>query len=421
MGVTPHPALGINLPSHCRRLMLVGLTVIELGEFVAVPMCGKLLAGLGAEVIKVEPPGLGDRARRHGPFPGDIPHLERSGMFLQLNVNKSAVTLDPATAEGRALLAGLLDQADVLVTDVSPARRAEWGLEAAALTAAHPALVLASITPFGMTGPLSDEPGDDLLCNALSGTAWAIGEPGRAPLQMPLFQCDQQAGIAAAGAVLAALISRLGTGRGQVLDLSTADVMAAYAGTNAAIFFPYGRPYRRAGTNANGHGGPYPYAIFPCKDGHVAIIARSRADWMKFIDSLGHPDWADDPRYGDQIEISARYAEEVDALLRPLLARYSKDELFALAQQWGYPLAPLRTLAEAVAEPQFAHRRFFAQVPVEGGPPLRLPNLPYRFSGWPQPPVRPAPGLGADNARILGGRLGLTPEALAQLSARGVI
>ncbi|MBI3994244.1 MAG: CoA transferase, partial [Candidatus Lambdaproteobacteria bacterium] len=120
-------------------------------------------------------------------------------------------------------------------------------------------------------------------------------------------------------------------------------------------------------------------------------------------------------------EISAKFAEEVDALLRPLLARHTKDELFDLAQHWGYPLAPLRTIAEAVAEPQFAHRGFFAELPVPGGATLCLPNLPYRFSGWPRPPVRPAPALGADNARILGGRLARSPETLERLVAQGVI
>ena len=401
--------------------MLSKLRIVEVGDFISAPFCTKMFADLGAEVIKIEEPGIGDSSRRYGPFFDDRPDKERSGLFIYLNSNKIGVTLNLNTSQGREIMGRILKKADIFVTNISLDQRKKWKLRYNDFISLYPSLIYCSITPYGTEGPYKDYKGFDLQCCAISGTSWAIGDPEREPLQMPLFLCDYQAGINGAAASMSALIGKRKSGKGEYIDISASDVMASYVGSNSILYIFYGLQWRRAGKRAYGSGGFYPYGIFRCKDGYVCIICRTKKDWEGFIKSIGHPDWADDLRYQEPAQIGRDYPDEVDSLLEPILMKLTKEELFELAKKWQFPLAPLRNIQEAIEEPQLSFRNFFSKVKHPKGGSFFLPNPPYHFSNRNRISIRPAPLLGEHNNMFYGDRLGFSPVKLRELREREII
>ena len=395
--------------------MLKGLKVLEFGQFISAAFCTKMLADLGAEVIKVEPPEKGDCSRYYGPFPGDEAHPERSGLFLFLNHNKLGITLDVEQRQGREALLRLIRGSDILVENYPLPKMSNLDLDYATTSKINPSLIHCAITPFGWKGPYRDLPGSSIHCCALSGASWAIGSPDREPLEIPLHQSDYQAGINAAAAIMVALRYRQLKGTGQHIDISASDVMATYVGTNAILYIFYGLQWYRAGRRAYGSGGPYPYGVFPCKDGHVCLIARTPQDWDRLLKALGSPEWSKNPRYWDQIRMGREYPDEVDALLIPILRKYTQAKLFQMAQEWGFPLAPVRNMAQALKEPQLAERNLFGRVDHQEAGRLIFLRPPYQFSDYRPELPRPAPLLGEHNDLIQRSRLGFSQEKIPEL------
>jgi crotonobetainyl-CoA:carnitine CoA-transferase CaiB-like acyl-CoA transferase len=403
--------------------MLGDLKVIEFGEFVSAPVCGKMLAEAGAEVIKVEKPGTGDLARSYGPFPEEKPHLERSGLYLSLNNNKLGITLDVKNPRGRDIFFKLLKKCDVLIEGYPPKEILSLGLDYQNTSEVNRSLIHCSITPFGQTGPYSDLPGTSLQCCALSGASWAIGSHDREPLEVPLHQSDFQAGINGACAIVVALIHRARQGKGQHIDVSASDVMAHYVGINALTFIYYGLKWHRDGRRAYGSGGPYPYGIFPCKDGQVCLIGRSRQDWDNILTTLGKPEWAENPRYRDLIKMGCEYPDEVDSLLIPLLKRYTQAELFEMAQRRGIPLAPLWNISQVLNEPHFAEREVFVRTNHPEAGDLLSVRLPYRLHQNQNYAfnLKAAPTIGQHNELVFCRRLGYSKEQLQEFKSQGII
>jgi len=396
---------------------LAGIRVVEWGDLIAAAYCAKLLSEFGAQVDKVEGPG-GDAARGYGPFPGDIADPESSGIYIFLNSGKRSVVADVEAAAGMRVLHALIARADVLVTNQPLALRRRLGLDAASLRARYPGLIVVSLSVFGDSGPNADVPAQAIDAYAASGTAWVIGEPEREPLIVPLLQADYQAGAHGAAAVLMALIARrrrpqpAGMTAGESIDIASADVFAAAAGSNGMIYLYYGlQKWARAGRRAFASGGPYPYVILPCKDGAVCLIGRARHEWARLVEAMGQPDWTADPRYQDLHAMGRDYPEEVDALVTPWLARHTRAELMRLAEQRGFPLGPLRTMAEVVASPQFAHRGFFRQVPHAKHGAITVPGVPWLTAGPEAPVPRAAPRLGQHTAEVMR-ELGLARQAM---------
>ncbi len=381
-------------------MTLSGLTVLEAGEFVAAPYCGRLLADLGARVIKLEPPG-GDISRRYGPFPGGAPDPEKSGLFTFLNTGKESVVADFADPASREQVQALAARADVWLTGHPRRGLAEQGLDWDALSRANSRLVYCALSTFGWSGPYRDRQGGGLHASALAGVTWAIGQPGRPPLQLPLAQADFQGGVNAACAILVALYSRRRNGAGQFIDVALAEVLANYAGIGSTLYLYHGLQWRRDGQRASGSMGPYPLGIFPCKDGLVVLIARTPRDWDRFLKAMGSPAWADNPRYRDQVAMGRDYPDEVDALVRELLKDYNREELFRMAREQGFPLAPLRTIRDSLEDTQFAHRGFFETVELPGIGPVKLPRLPFQFSSVKPRPLAAPPRLGQHTAAAL--------------------
>lgn len=403
---------------------LSDIRVIDLSQGIAGPYCTKLLADYGAEVIKIEPPGEGDAARRLGPFPDDLPHPERSGLFLHLNTNKKSVTLDVSTASGAVILEKLLARADVLVESYPPGRMAEWGLGYDDLRDEFPSLIYASITPFGQTGPYRDYQGNSIVAMAVSTLMYATGDPDKEPLTTGGTPADYLAGEQCWLGVLAALLYRDGEGQGQRVDVSLAEAAACVDEYNAAMYAFAGAIRRRYYSR---HVWSYPQDILPCKDGYVVVIPGaggfptpdtigSASPMALLLDRL---DLDQQPLFWSMAQRMLQW-QEVDEILRPYLETHTAREIVEMAQALRMPFAYVPTVAELLEDEHLRARGFFveAEHPEAGkltytGPPFRMSETPFR--------VGRAPFLGEHNEETIVGELGYEGEDLNILRDRDVI
>ena len=401
----------------------LGLRIIELGNFITAPYCSKLFADLGAEVIKVEKPGTGDEARSNGPFPGDKPHPEKSGLFIYLNGNKMGITLNLETATGKDIFRRLICESDILIENNPPGFLEGLGLSYETLSRLNPKMIVISITPFGQSGPYKDYKAYSINCAAGGGESNCIGEPSREPLAPPLSLGGYQAGVMAAGASMVALFAREKEGKGQHVDISEAEVWAKMHTSLMVHNFVFGGKKRtRTGHRTLGF---YPYTVLPCKDGYVSLIAVLGTQWKKFLEIVGGgriPDWyANEPKFSDRWVNSLKYADELDGFLKPWLMSHTREEIFSQCQEKRIPFAPVRTVDEVVNSNDLKERNFFVETkhPCAGktkypGPPFKLSSMPLKLSGH-------APLLGQHNEKIYCGRLGYSKHHLVKLRRTGVI
>jgi len=401
--------------------LLSGLKVVEYGNFIAAAHCAKMMADLGAEVIKIEESGKGDESREYGPFPDDIPHLERSGLFLYLNANKLGITLNINNLTGQEILKKLLKDADIFVENNPPKLMKKLGLDYARIKKINPRLIVTSITPFGQTGPYRDYKAYAINCCAAGGVSQITGHYWREPLTMPVSLGHYQAAIAAAGATMVALLARDVIGHGQQVDISEAEVWATYH-----VGFGVTKYTGGAGDGLTkgylGGGMTYPAGrLIPCKDGHIALVAPQLKQWVKFLELMGTPDWTKDPRYRDRHAMQDDYPEEVDALLAPWFLDRTKREIFEICEKNAIPFAPLFNMKDEVEDPHLKAREFFVTVDREEVGKLKYPGAPYKLYDAPWALKRPAPLLGEHNEEIYCKRLGYTKEDLTALKRAGVI
>jgi crotonobetainyl-CoA:carnitine CoA-transferase CaiB-like acyl-CoA transferase len=391
---------------------LAGLKVLEYCQMISGPYCGKLLADLGAEVIKVEQPPEGDPARTRGPFPNDVPHPEKSGLFLYLNTNKLGVTLNPRTTSGRQLFQRLAEQADVLIEDRPPEEMADLGLDYARLSAANPRLIVTSITPFGQTGPYRDYKSHHLnLYHASGHSSFFYVAPKDRRKEPPVVAGgevgDYDAGLAAAVAILAALFSRLTTGQGQHIDISKFEALLALERVMVARFANTPEPPPLPGMVGG---------LLPCKDDHVVITPVQKHQWQALMELMGNPAWAQDEKCRDETTRS-QHRDEIQPLLEEWMAQHPKEELYHKGQALGLPIGPVRTTAEIANWPQARQRGFFAHLDHPQAGRLEYPTAAYKLSETPWRGERAAPLLGEHNEQIYCGRLGCSKEQLTRMAA----
>jgi CoA:oxalate CoA-transferase len=399
---------------------LTSLRLIEYSTSIAAAASGKMLADLGAEVIKVEPPRAGDPARYHGPFSDDIPDPERSGLFLYLNANKRGTTLDPALPTGRHLLHRLLAEADVFLHNWSPAEAEALGLGYEHLHQHHARLIVTAVTPYGSTGPYANYRGADITACAAGGVSIGTGFPERPPLTLPLSLGAHFASIAAGAAILLAAFGRDVTGRGQFVDVSESDVLAILlAGYGIPTYIYRGVTGIRAGRHMSL--GLYPNAVFECRDGFVCIDCPQLAQWNRLLEVMGSPPWVNEPRYRDRRQVTEQYPQEVDTLMAPWLMARDKSTIFAETQAQRIPVGPVNTMRDVIDDAQLRARQYFATVERDDTGPLTYPGAPYRLSRTPWSIRRPAPHLGEHNEEIYGGRLGVSRQELILLGQTGII
>jgi crotonobetainyl-CoA:carnitine CoA-transferase CaiB-like acyl-CoA transferase len=398
---------------------LSGISVLELGELVSAPYCGKLFADYGADVVKVEPPA-GDPARTWGPFPKDEPHPEKSGLYFFLNTNKRGITLDVTTPRGRDVFRELAAKADVVIENQRPGTLASWGIDYPTLATANPNLVMISITPFGQTGPYSDWLGTDLNAFHLSGASSRYcGRPGEAPLMHGTFASDFYGAVTAATWGLGAVYGRKNAGGGQQLDVSCAEAIAAtfVGGQNIGGYAQDGKFERRTGV-----GMPLgaPATILPCKDGHVWMLALEAGQWNGLGRVMGNPEWMTVDIFQDMYQ-RAQNADAIYPLIVEWTMEHGKREIMDRCQAEGVPVTAVFTVAEAAEHPHLAARGYLTEIehPVLGK--VRDLGAPFQLPASPGGPTRPAPLLGQHNAEVYGERLGLDAAALGELRSAGVV
>lgn len=389
---------------------LAGVRVLELARYIAGPYCGKLLAGFGAEVIKVEHPHTGDPARHWGPFPGDRPDLEASGMYLYLNTNKKSITVDLETATGQEIVQRLAEESDVLLEDFPPGTLQRLGLDYERLAQRNPRLILVSVTPFGQTGPWSRWKGDELILHAVSGLLHITGDPDREPLKNGGHHALYNTGIAAFGATLMALYMQQLTGEGQRVDLAGYEAMTYMLEpprvTQASI--------RGEFRNRTGNRG----SLLPAADGFVNFIPGPSRQWESIAEITGNPEFIE--RFGNNPQARQQNADELEAMLLPWLLDHSKLEFYhegqKRGQNYGYVMSP----QEMVESPQVQERGFFVEIEHPRVGRKLYPGAPYKLSRTPWQVGR-APLLGEHTEEVLCGRLGYTPQELVDLRRAGVI
>lgn len=398
---------------------LDNLQVLEWGDFISAPFCTEMLAQLGAEVIKIEPP-CGDEARNYGPFPGDKPDSEKSGLFLYLNLDKSGITLDPEKPAGREILFKILEDTDVFVVNQPQLDLVSLGLDYEALNERFPKLIMTVITPFGDSGPYRDWKGYDINACSLGGITSTIGHPGLAPLSPPLHQGHHQAGLMAAIAIMLAVLNRDKTGKGSFIDQSESDVWATiHIGIYLQAFVNGGAARKRSG-----HYVPQAYvdAVLPCKDGSVCIDTPQKRQWLRFMEAIGNPEWMNDPIFEDRNKTTNEHLEEADRYLSQWLMQHDKEEIFRTLQDARVPSAPVRTVDELLSDPHMKQREFFVSVEHPAAGKLNsYPGVPYKYSKKPGRTARPAPLLGEHNEEIYCGQLGYAKDELSRLKEDEVI
>ena len=389
--------------------------MVELASGVPGPFCAKLLAGLGAEVVKIEPLA-GDSTRHDGPFPGQVPHPEKSGQFLHLNTAKRSVTCDTTTADGLAILRELLADADIVVLDLSRSALTRRALEPERLQEEFPRLIIASVTPFGLTGPYAEHQGPELVACALSGYMTLTGLPDREPLKPYGSLLGYQAGLQAATGAVAALIEREHTGRGGLIDVSIMEAGSFLLGSSQLAAHFFGRRIVRDGARNVGGSkdGGYPSTIRPCKGGHVHCHLNARHRDLLFT-LMPDPRW-DNPELQ---KFMHGHADEIDAIMDEWLADKDKFEVTRMAQELRLPFTEVMTIGEVMRDEHYREREAFVPIhhPVAGE--VVQPGAPLRVSGadW---KTDAAPTLGQDTEAILI-NLGYTREDMSRLSAAGII
>jgi CoA:oxalate CoA-transferase len=401
------------------RQALADVKVLEFSEFVSGPYCGKLLSNQGAQVIKIEKPGLGDKARSYGPFPENLPHPEKSGLFLFLNTNKSGITLNTETAAGRKIFKELVKWADILVEDHAVKEMEGWGLSYNDIKDINPSLIMTSITPFGQTGPYKDYKGNDLI-TAHSGTE-AFGNPDEGvtdtanmpPLKVPYHAADFMCGLTASAVTLGALLGRGNNGEGQHIDLSKQEALASITRQQLAYYSVMEEnPSREFGRKKFGG------FLYPCKDGYVVIWIGPH--YHLVVKMMGDPEWSKEPMFADPLQRNG-YIIELNMLISAWTQEHTAEEVNNLALQYGVPCSLVRNVKDLVNDEQLAFREFWQEIDHAIAGKLKYPGAPFRLSGTPASFERPAPLLGEHNEKVYGDILHYSREQLVRMRQGGII
>ena len=383
--------------------------MLDVGEGVSGPYAARTLAWLGAEVVKVESPE-GDLSRRMGPFPDDAPHPEKSALFLALNAGKRGVTLDLDLEDDRARFLGLVADSQIVVDNHPNGWLDERGIGYEDLTAVRNDVILCQITPFGDWGPYSKYDASDLSLFHMSANAHGILGPVEDPNSEPSiraggYQVEQVAGMAAVTSTLSALFAARMSGRGCHIVVSSFEAMATQAIAGLSnIAFGGDSPTRNLAEVREASIGGQVSAIggvLPCNDGFVAISPREDAQWARWLDMMGNPDWSEDPKFNTR-DARQKNSGELWELLSEWTSQRSKQDIAREGQRRRIPCFPVNTVKDLMRDPHLADRRFFVPIshPVAGE--LRYPGVPYRLSATTLPLDRmPAPTLGQHNDEVL--------------------
>jgi len=385
---------------------LDGLRILELTQVMAGPFCGQVLADMGADVIKVEPPE-GDTTRRSLGFRmrGDD-----TAAFLAVNRNKRSLTLDLKSGDHQAVFHRLARDADVVLENYRPGVAARLGADWETLSALNPRLVYASVSGFGQTGPYAQRPGYDLVAQGLSGVMSVTGEPGGDPVKCGIPIGDLSAGLFCAVAILSALIARERTGRGQRIDTSLFEGALALSIWETAELWATGRVPEPLGS---AHRLTAPYQALRTRDGHITVGGNTQPLWERLCEAIGRPELVGDPRFASN-DARMEHRAELVAELESATATRDADEWVATLSEAGVPCGPIHDYRQVFEDPHTQAREMEVELehPVEGT--IRALGIPVKLSDTPGAIRRPAPLLGEHTAEVLR-EVGLSDAEIAAL------
>jgi len=390
---------------------LTGVRVIDLTHYIAGPYCTRLLAGFGADVIKIEKPGEGDPARRIGPFLNDEPGPERSGLFLYLNSNKKGVTLNLKSTAGAKIFKELVKDADIVVENFRPGVMARLGLDYQTLRKINPRLVMTSISNFGQTGPYRDYKSAHLIAWGMSGARYSDGAPGVRPVQIGGWLTHYIAGLFAVAGTTTALYQRNETGSGQHVDVSIMESTVLITCYPVVTYSYLGLVHNAISKERLG--------VFPCKDGYIGLNLFGRLNLEMMSAFFGMPEISEDPRLQDPL-LMQEVIDEARERILPKVKEQKKMELFLSGVEWRIPFGLVPTTREVLDSPQHKARGFFEEVdhPVMGR--VTTPGAPFKMTETPWQLRSPAPLLGEHNGEVYC-TLGYSDEELTKLREQGII
>jgi crotonobetainyl-CoA:carnitine CoA-transferase CaiB-like acyl-CoA transferase len=397
--------------NRAKKLPLEGLRVLDVSQVMAGPFCTMLLGDLGADVIKIEPPGTGDQTRGSMGFKMKGPD---SMGFLNMNRNKRSVALNLKSEAGRKAFYKLVESADILVENYRPGVVRKLGIDYPTLREKNPRLIYASISGFGQTGPWADRPGFDLMAQAMSGIMSVTGHPGMPPVKAGVPVADIGCALFATYAILAAVIGRGTSGEGQHIDASLFDAALAFSIWDTSEYWGTGKVPGPVGTSNKMSA---PYQAVRSKDGYFVVGANNQKLWRLLCDALGRPELFDDPRFADNSGRLANREALIAELEKTFVTRTSEEWVDALLAA-GIPAGRMGTYPEAFDSPHGRHRQMRIEIehPIEG----TVPNIgfPVKLSGTPQRVRRHPPLLGEHTDEVLR-EAGVDAAALDEMRTAG--
>jgi crotonobetainyl-CoA:carnitine CoA-transferase CaiB-like acyl-CoA transferase len=390
---------------------LKGLRVVELGQLLAGPFCGQLLGDMGAEVIKVEPPGAGDPMRVWG-------QGEEKVQWEVIARNKKSVSANLRIPEGQALVRQLIGKADILVENFKPGTMEKWGFSPEALLAEHPSLIIARMSGYGQTGPYSDRAGFGGIGEAMGGWRYIVGEPDRSPSRMGISIGDTLTATYGCMGVLAALHHRNVTGQGQVIDAALYESVLQVMEGLVPEYDHGGFIRERSGSILPGIA---PSNVYVCKDGEYMIGANKDSLWQRLAEAMGVPDLGTDPRFATHLARGHNQLE-LDEIINAWTATLTVDEVDALMIAYSIPAGRVYRAPEMLEDPHFQAREAIIEVETERYGKLKMQGAFPKMSATPSSVRSPAPSIvGQHNAEIYGGLLGMDTAELDRLKAAGAI
>jgi crotonobetainyl-CoA:carnitine CoA-transferase CaiB-like acyl-CoA transferase len=388
------------------------LFVVDLSRILSGPICSMMLADMGAQVIKVEPPPHGDDSRLWGPpFVGGI-----STYFHSINRGKKSLGLNLKTEAGKQILWGLIDRADVLVENFRPGVLANLGFGYEAVGARNPRLIYCSISGFGQTGPSSGRPGYDVVAQGEAGLMDLTGYPDQPPAKVGTSISDIVTGLDALQGILLALLARHRTNRGQLIDISLLDSTLSILTYQALMYLTTGETPRRMGTR---HPSVVPYECFQVKDGFVNIGVTNQKQWTAFCRVLGLSDLATDPRF-EKMQDRLTHYDLLKEIIVPRLLKMTRDDLMAQLAEAGIPVGTVNTIGEALDDPQIQARDMIRELTHPEYGPIKQLGIPLKLSDTPGMVEGAPPRFGEHNRDVLA-MLGYSDSRIEECRRLGVV
>lgn len=402
-------------------MALKDIRVIDLSRVLAGPFCTQILGDLGADIIKIERPDVGDETRYWGPpfvQDEDGKDTSESAYYLSANRNKRSLTVDITTEEGQAIIHDLLKDADILIQNFKTGGLEKYGLGYEQIKDKHPHIIYCHITGFGQDGPMAQDPGYDFLVQALGGLMAATGDPGTQPMKAGVALSDIITGLFGCIGILAALHSRSETGKGQLVDTALLDCTLSSMVNLAQYYLTSGKVAPRLG---NAHSTIVPYQAFETKDGHIILSIGNDRQFARFCDAAGHSEWAKDENFSTN---SARviHRDTLIPQIQNLMKEKTTSDWVAIFHECNVPCGPVNTMDQVFEMPQIDarhmkinmhHTKSDTDIDLVGSP-LKLSETPVKYNYAP-------PSLGEHTDEILSDILSYSPEKIKQLKDSGTI